>query len=465
MKGITNNINCHNDTTQAEFSQSFLPFELPPIQDKKITVDFNGLLQSSEGGVLLLSGLSDQVGIIKRISNCINDGRDQRYTSHELYALLAQRIYQISLGYEDANDSNDLRHDPALKMALNVLPGSGDALAAQSTITRLENGVSSSDLYRIGQAFVDSFLDSYENEPEIIILDFDDTDSTSYGNQQLSLFNGYYGEYCFMPLHVYEGFSGKLITTILKPGKRSKGKQILSILKRLVSHIRQRFTHTIIIFRGDSHFCAPEIHQWIGSQENIYHVTGLSANNRLYKHLQEKRNKARKLFEYSGREITLFHSFLYKADSWVDYQRVVAKIEYGEKGSRIRFILTDMYQAKAQVLFKEIYNSRGRDELYIKDHKRYLKSDRTSCKRFQANQFRLFLHSAAYVLLHALRENLLNTSQLSKANFQTIRLKLLKVSTCIRELKTTIKIHLPQSYPYKKIFSQSFAILTYLRGP
>jgi hypothetical protein len=465
MKKIVNNIASHNDTTQAEISQAVLPFDLPVIEDKKVTVDFNGPSQSSDGGVLLISQLSGQVKIIDQMSRCITDGRDQRYTLHDLYALLAQRIYQIALGYEDANDSDQLRHDPALKMALGVLPDSGEALASQPTITRLENAVSRCDLYRIAQAFLNCFIDSYASEPGIIVLDFDDTESTTYGDQQLSLFNGYYGEYCFMPLHVYEGLSGKLITTILKPGKRSSGQQVLSILKRLVNTIRQRWPNTILVFRGDSHFCSPEIHQWIKPQENVHHVTGLSGNSKLYKQLEGKLKTARELFEYTGSKATLFHSFAYKADSWSDYQRVVAKIEYGEKGENIRFIVTDMYQAKAQVLFKEVYNARGRDELYIKEHKLYLKSDRTSCQRFEANQFRLFLHSAAYVLLHALKENLLQTSQLAKATFQTIRLKLFKVSAHIREMKTKVTVHFPRSYPYQKIFRQSFAILTYLRGP
>ena len=465
MNKIKNNIVCHNDTKQAKIFQDVLPFSLPAIEHKKVTVDFNGPSQSSDGGVLLMSELSGEIKIIEQISGCITDVRDPRYTLHELYALLAQRIYQIALGYEDANDSDHLRHDPALKMALGVLPDSGKALASQPTITRLENAVSRRDLYRIGEVFLNTFIDSYESEPKIIVLDFDDTESTTYGDQQLSLFNNYYGDYCFMPLHVYEGLSGKLITTILKPGKRSTGQQVLSILKRLVNAMRQKWPNTIIVFRGDSHFCAPEIHQWIKSQENVHHVTGLSGNCKLYKQVEGKLKVARKLFEDTGRKTTLFHSFAYKAGSWSDYQRVVAKIEYGEKGPNIRFIVTDMYQAKAQVLFKEIYNARGRDELYIKEHKLYLKSDRTSCNRFEANQFRLFLHSAAYVLMHGLRENLLQTSQLAKATFQTIRLKLFKVGAHIREMRTKIKVHFPQSYPYQNILGQSFAILTYLRGP
>lgn len=171
------------------------------------------------------------------------------------------------------------------------------------------------------------------------------------------------------------------------------------------------------------------------------------------------------MFEETGRKATLFHSFFYQAQSWEKPLRVVAKIESGEKGKNIRFIVTNMYQAKAQVLVQEVYNARGRDELYIKEHKLYLKSDRTSCHRFEVNQFRLFLHSAAYVLLHSLRENLLPTSQLAKASFQTIRLKLFKISAHIREMKTRITVHFPSSYPYQNTFRQSFAILTYLRGP
>lgn len=465
MNKIKRNIVCHNDTKQAEIYQGVLPFSLPAIENKKITVDFNGPSQSSDGGVLLMSELADQIKIIEQISGCITDVRDERYTLHELNVLLAQRIYQIALGYEDANDSDHLRHDPALKMALGVLPDSGKALASQPTITRLENAVSRRDLYRIGEVFVDYFMDSYVSEPEIIVLDFDDTESTTYGGQQLSLFNNYYGGYCYMPLHVYEGLSGKLITTILKPGKRSSGEQVLSILKRLVNTMRQRWPNTIMVFRGDSHFCAPDIHQWIGSEENAYHVTGLSGNCKLYKQVEGKRKVARKLFEESGRKVTLFHSFAYKAGSWSEDQRVVAKIEYGEKGANIRFIATDMHHAKAGVLFREIYNARGCDELYIKEHKLYLKSDRTSCNRFEANQFRLFLHSAAYVLMHSLRENLLPTSQLAKATFQTIRLKLFKVGTHIQEMRTKIKVHFPKSYPYQNIFRQSCEILAYLRGP
>lgn len=306
MNKIKKNIVCHNGTKQAEIFQSVPRFSLPAIENKQVTVDFNGPSQSSDGGVLLMSELSGQIKIIEQISDCITDVRDERYTLHELNALLTQRIYQIALGYEDANDSDHLRHDPALKMALGVLPDSGKALASQPTITRLENAISHRDLYRIGEVFLDYFIDSYESEPEIMVLDFDDTESTTYGDQQLSLFNNYYGGYCFMPLHVYEGLSGKLITTILKPGKRSSGQQVLSILKRLVNTMRQRWPNTILVFRGDSHFCAPDIHQWIGSQQSVYHVTGLSGNCKLYKQVEDKRKVARKLFEDSGRKVTLF---------------------------------------------------------------------------------------------------------------------------------------------------------------
>ena len=175
--------------------------------------------------------------------------------------------------------------------------------------------------------------------------------------------------------------------------------------------------------------------------------------------------RAKKLFEETGRKATLFHSFFYKANTWEHHLRVIAKVEYNAKGENVRFIVTNMYEAKAQTLVKTIYNARGKDELYIKEHKLYLKSDRTSCKRFEANQFRLFLHSAAYVLLHGLKENLFRASEFAKASFKSIQLKLLKMGAHVRELKTKITVHFPASCPYKNIFNQSFAILAHLRVP
>jgi len=197
-------------------------FHLSAIQNKNVELSYTGKDISSDGGLLLLKELENQIGIISGLSNCINDERDQRYIDHSLEQLLSQRIYQIAAGYEDANDCDELRGDSIFKICSDKLPISGDDLASQPTMSRFENSVSRSELYRIAEHFGLCFINSYESEPEVIIIDCDDTNNNAYGNQLQIEYNHYYREYCFMPLHIYEGLSGKLITTILKTRKKIK---------------------------------------------------------------------------------------------------------------------------------------------------------------------------------------------------------------------------------------------------
>jgi len=377
--------------------------------------------------------------------------------------MISQRVYQIACGYEDAVDCNTLRTDPIMKIAVGRFPIEGDDLASQPTMSRIENGVSRTTLLRIGYTFVDSFIDSYPEEPRLIVLDFDDTDNTVYGGQQERLFNDYFGEYCYMPLHIYEGLSGKLITTILRPGKRISGKETLSYLKRLVERIREYWENTIIVFRGDSHFSGPEVFEWINDKENIYSVTGLTSNAVLKRQVEPVVTRAKKLYEQTKRPVKLYHSFPYQAGSWNHARKVVAKVEVSDKGVNIRFISTDSLKAKATALYEDVYCHRGNNELYIKDHKTYLKSDRSSCHRFEGNQFRLFLHSMGYVLLHALKTHILKGTDLANATMETLRLKVLKIGARVVEMKTKIKVHLPTAYPYQNIFRKCMGIFEHLR--
>jgi len=453
-----------NKTSSATFNESSVnQIKLHNIADIPTVIDFDGGMLSSDAGILLLAEVEKEVGIIKAIAEVIPDHRNQSYVDHSVSDLLLQRVLQISSGYEDANDCNPMRYDPIFKIIAERLPLDGSPLASQPTMSRFENSISRSTLYRIAEILLDNFISSYDKPPRLIVFDFDDTDDTTYGGQQLCMFNNYYKDYCFMPLHVYEGLSGKLIATILKPGKRSDGQQMLSILERIVSRVRDCWPETILIFRGDSHFAYPEVMNWIEARQDMFHVTGLSGNSRLNKEVQAHIERATQIYRMWGRKTTLFHSFYYQADSWTIPRRVVAKIEVGEQGRNIRFVVTNMEEANATVLYRNIYCARGQDELYIKEHKLYLKSDRTSCHRFQANQFRLFLHSAAYVLLHALRANLLKGTELANASFHTIRIKLFKVAALVRQFKTRIKVQLPSCYPLKDIFIKASEILRILR--
>ncbi len=441
-----------------------LPISLLNVGNKAVELDFSGGLLTSDAGALLLREVEEQIGLIQAMVEVIPDARDARYVKHTLTELLIQRVAQIACGYEDANDCNDLRNDPVFKMLAGRFPELDEALASQPTMSRFENSISRTTLYRLARAFVDTFVASYEKAPETIVVDFDDTNNNVHGDQQLSLFNGYYGESCYMPLHVYEGLSGKLITTILKPGKRSNGKQMLAIVKRLITYLRAKWPKTLIVFRGDSHFTYPEVMDWIDTQENVMFVTGLTGNARLQEAVKTLVEHEKRIFESYGQKTTRFHSFYYQAESWSKSRRVIAKIEVSEKGTNVRFVVTNMEQAKARVLYRVIYCARGEDELYIKDHKRYLKSDRSSCRKFNANQFRLFLHSAAYVFLHTLKTNILKHTQFANATMETIRLRLLKIGALVRELKTKVKIELSSAYPLKDILSRSFRMFELLRG-
>jgi len=465
MQTSRRNIQSQNDTFQSNFFQESKtrPLISGSVCGKKVELDFDGGNVTSDAGVLLLSETEKQIGIIRSLSESIKDSRRSYSVSHSISEIVAQRIYQIACGYEDANDSNALRIDPAIKMAVGRLPQEGLELASQPSISRLENIVTGKELVRIAYAFVDNFIASYEEAPELIVLDFDDTDDTVHGHQQMALFNSYYGNYCYMPLHVYEGISGKFITAILRPGKRSGGKETVGYLKRIVKRIREHWANTIIVFRGDGHFSSPELFDYIEGQDSMFSITGLSANNKLLEQVQTTIKTSKALYERQQSKVKLYHSFYYRAGSWSQARKVVAKVEMSEKGLNVRFISTDMLQAKARVLYENIYCARGNMELRIKDHKTYTKSDRTSCHRFSANQFRLFLHSAAYVLLYTLRTQLLKGTELANATIDTLRLKLLKLGARIVEIKTKIKVHLPNSYPFKRLLKRCFDIFDYIR--
>ena len=438
-------------------------FQLSAIHGKKVELSYSGKNISSDGGLLLLKEVENRTGIISGISHCINDERDQRYIDHSLEQLLFQRIYQIAAGYEDANDCDELRGDSIFKICSDKLPISGDELASQPTMSRFENSVTRSELYRIAEHFGLCFINSYQTEPEVIIIDCDDTNNNAYGNQLQIEYNHYYGEYCFMPLHIYEGLSGKLITTILKPGRRSKSVDVFSILKRLISFIRNHWCQTRIIIRGDSHFCSQQFMDWAKGQYKVNFITGLTGNQKLHKLSKVTTESAEKLYAVENKPVKKYHSFSYKAGSWAEAQRVVVKVEVNSMGTNIRYIVTDLWDHRATHLYEIGYCARGNAELRIKEHKTYLKSDRTSCHKFEANQLRLFLHSAAYVLIHTLQKEVLAHTQFVNSTMKTIQLKLLKTAAHVKELKTKIKIEFPECYAYKTEQSKCFEIFSVLR--
>jgi hypothetical protein len=436
-----------------------LALEFPSVNGKKVVADFDGGVVTSDAGLLFLRQTERGVRIIDRIVGCIPDSRHQSYVDHTMRELITQRVMQIACGYEDADDSDSLRRDPALKIACGRTPISGADLASQPTMSRLENSVSRTTLYRIGQAFVEAFIASYRRAPKKIILDVDDTDDPTHGAQQLSLFNAYYDEYCYMPLHIYEGYSGKLILSVLRPGKRPKGQEVVAILSRVIQCIRQQWPKVRIVIRGDSHFSSPQLFDLCASMRKVHFVVGLSNNKALAALVEDAVKRVEDAHKQVEKKLKIFVEFPYQAKSWSDPQRVICKIEVNEQGRNVRFIVTDMNGKGPQRMYDKSYCARGRMENFIKNHKTYLHSDRTSCHVFEANQVRLFLHSAAYVLLHALNEKGLRHTSLAGSQFDTIILKVVKIGAQVIERLSQIRIHLPTSTPFKELYEKIYCNL------
>jgi len=451
----------NKDTLKENAKQETL--ELFSVKNKPIELKYSGEKISTDGGLLLLKEVDNQINIISDFANCIDDQRDLRYIDHSVPEILSQRIYQIAAGYEDALDCNALKEDAIIKLCANKLPEKDGDLGSQSTMSRFENSVRRGELYKIAEMFVMQFISSYSHEPSLIILDADDTNHNAYGSQLQIEFNNYYGEYVFMPLHIYEGLSGKLITTILKPGRRSKSVNVFAILKRIIKMLRQHWPKTKIILRGDSHFHCPELTSYSKRNSNISFITGLTGNKVLTELSKTTVESAKREYRQYKQPVKRYHSFMYKAQSWEYEERVIVKVEASEKGTNIRYIATDNVDYRTKGIYEVGYCQRGAMELRIKEHKTYLKSDRTSCHKFEANQLRLFMHSVAYVLMHTMQKEVLKGTEFVNSTMKTLQLKLLKTAAKVKELKTKINIEFPRTFPFRHVQKNTFLIFEAIR--
>jgi len=443
--------------------KNYTQLEFSSLKQRRVEAHFDEPQVSSDSGVILLRELENCLNLSSRLAACITDPRHQSYVEHSLTELIRQRILQICQGYEDADDCDHFRLDPAFQTAVGKIPGPDSALASQPTMTRLENRVNSKELVRIGYAMGDVFLDSFDKAPKVIVIDMDPTAVHCHGAQQLLLFNAHEDEYCLMPFHVYDGLSGKLITATIRAGKTPRAGEILALLKRIVRQIRTRFPDTVLIFRADSHHCKPEVHAWCGAN-NVEFVIGLSPNKVLDRQFQFAFEQAKLKYQALGKACRVYASGFYAAGTWARPRRVICRINVDDFGNLdARYIVTTFKQTGAKYLYEEVYCDRGNAELFIKDHKNGLKSDRASCNKATANQFRLFLHSAAYALMHTLRDKLLAGTQLANAQFDTIRLRLLKCAARIEVSTRRILFHLPIHFPFKDIFQRISDVFAALR--
>jgi hypothetical protein len=425
----------------------FLP-GLSPVTGKKVHVAFDGGRLTSDAGVLVLAEIERRLGLADRLARCIEDPRAPERVRHSLAEMIRFRALLIAAGYEDANDCDALRHDPAFKMAVGRLPETGAELCSQPTMCRFENLPTATALKRMMAAMVDLFCASFEQVPRRIVLDIDDTLDRVHGHQQLSLFNAHYDSRCFLPMHVYEATTGKPVAVILRPGKTPDGTEVALVLRHVVQAIRVRWPAVDIVIRGDSHYARPEAMDWL-ERNRVGFVFGLAGNRVLHERIADlAEDVAVRRAEAGDPKVRRFRDFRYGARSWQVERRVIARVEATAQGGDSRFIVTNL-AGTPRWLYEHLYCGRGQAENLIKAHKLHLASDRTSCSKATANQFRLLIHTAAYWLLHTLRGLAPKTSFWCCAQFDTLRLAFVKVAARVTELVTRIKVSLPSSYPYK----------------
>jgi hypothetical protein len=319
-----------------------LPFSLPAICRKKVSVAFDGGLLSSDGGVLVLRDVERRLGLAARLGRCLTDRRDPARTNHELIGMLRLRMFLIAAGYEDADDCDSLRADPVFKMAVGQLPESGHALCSQPTMSRLENAPSKVEIARMMAAMVDLFCASWARPPAAITLDIDDTLDRVHGHQQLSLFNAHYDERCFLPIHIYEAGSGKPVAVILREGKTPGGSEVRAIIRHVTRHIRRHWPKTRICWRGDSHYARPEVMDWC-EENGVNYIFGLAGNDVLHAKLGAIADDLCVRRAEAGEEKRrTWTEVRYAAKSWTQPRRVVARLEATTQGFDARYIVTTL---------------------------------------------------------------------------------------------------------------------------
>jgi hypothetical protein len=443
----------------------------PPVAGLTVRGDFDGGALSSDFGPMILRGIDRQLGLSERLAEAFHDRRHPSYLTHSLRDLIAQRTYQMACAYEDGNDANALRRDPLFKLGLDRAPLDEETdLASAATFSRLENAATARDLYRLGRAFVDQFIASYAQPPEVVVLDMDHTEDPTHGQQELALYNPHYRGDCYLPLLLFEGLSGKLITAVLRPGKRPTGAENAMIFKRVLKRLRTAWPETRLVLRGDAHFANPELMALALEDSHTDFIFALSSNRVLASLAQPflehnraehavRTENARRLGTTPPPSTRTYHELSYAAGSWPQPFRTVLKAEVMARGDNPRFVVTSLELPSPECVYRDLYCARGQDENFIKMLKNDLASDRTSDHTYLANHMRLFFACAAYVLHQSLRSELLVHTELANAQPTTVILKLFKLAVRVVQYKDRIRLHLPTSCPVKGLLHRITEIL------
>jgi hypothetical protein len=430
-----------------------LPFNFPAVERKKVTAAFDGGRLTSDGGVMLLAAAEKALGIADRLAPLITDPRNPLLVTHSVADILRARMLAIACGYEDADDLDHLRTDPGFKLACGRLPDSGTDLCSQPTVSRWENAPTLREVVRMTYAMIDTYCASYARPPHAVTLDIDDTLDVVHGHQQLSLFNAHYDERCFLPIHVYDTITSRPVAVLLRTGTTPSGVEIRNHLRRMVRRIRIQWPNTRLTIRGDGHYGRPELMAWCEAN-GLDYIFGLAGNAVLDRLVEPVADHVRvRRAEAEAPVVRSYCETSYGARSWRCERRVSARIEATAQGLDIRYVVTNIAGGSAEWLYDALYCARGQAENLIKLHKTQLASDRTSCRSPLANQVRLVLHTGAYWLMLKVRDAIPKPQPLAKAEFATLRIRLIKIAARIVETASRVRIAFAAAHPEAALFA------------
>jgi hypothetical protein len=432
---------------------------------KPVVVEFDQRQGSSDGGAILLKAADRRLRLTNALAACLVDKRQAGKVEHEIEELLAQRIYGMACGYADANDAARLAQDPVHKLLLGRDPVEGTDLASQPTLSRFENAVDRKQLYRMGEALAERVIERHrrrlQGRARRVTIDLDPTDDPTHGAQQLTFFNGHYDTWCYLPVVGFLSFNDEpeqyLVTAVLRPGNAVAKAGAVGILRRILERVRRAFPKARIRVRLDGGFADPDLLEFLDAQPAVDYVVAMGKNAVLNRLAEPEMKQARKLSQESGKTEHIYGEGRYAADTWGTKRRMIFKAEVvrhagKEPKDNPRFVITNLKQ-NPQWVYERVYCQRGDIENRIKELHHGLEIDRTSCPKFWANQFRVLMTAAAYVLMQELRLRAARTA-CARAQVGILRERLLKLGAHVVVSVRRVVIHLPVSFPFLSSFRQ-----------
>ena len=423
-------------------------------QSTRIVADFTGGQITSDAGLLVLRELDERLGWSRAAASALADPRDPAKVIHDTKSLFRQRLFALLAGYEDGNDHNRLRSDPALKLLCGRTLSEAEDLASQPTLSRFENAVTARQVAGLNRLLVQQYIQLHkEHPPQEMILDVDPTDDPCHGHQQLALFNGFYGQYMYLPQLVFERHSGLLLAVRLRAGNVHPAHHLLLVLDPVIRALQQAFPKAQIIVRADAAHAVPELYTFC-EERHLGYLIGIATNSVFCERTDWALAWLKQRFDASGESCRWLGGFRHQAQSWDRPRRILYKCEVNAEGTNRRFLVTNLPGLPAHLW--PLYNDRGTAETYIDQLKNQLACDRLSCSRFVANAFRLLLSAFAYNLLVAFRMQL-KGSELESASAETLRTRLLKIGARVHQTARRIWVHLSSGFPFRELLAEALA--------